>query len=180
MKSKIDRFNHILGGTGALMKKLVSAVLVAVVMFHSVAFAGLDSKKALYVGGTIPVTEGVEGKLDASDTTHLVFTPEKGGNYSLRYDTDTGLAYGQHAGRRVGATIALGVTTMGIGALPVLFSKKRRHYLTISFKNEEGKEQAVVFELGKDITRTMIATLQARTGQKVEYEDEEARKAGNK
>jgi hypothetical protein len=68
---------------------------------------------------------------------------------------------------------------MAVGVV-ALFSKKRRHYLTINFKNEEGKDQAVVFELGKDVTRTMIATLQARTGQKVEYEDDEARKAGNK
>jgi hypothetical protein len=161
--------------------KIVSSALVAVLLFHSFAFAGLDSKKAQYVGGTlIQVKEGVEGKLDASDSTHLVFSPDKGGNYSLRYDTVTDLAYGQHAGRRVGATVALGVTTMGIGALPILFSKKRRHYLTINFKNDEGKDQAVVFELGKDLTRSMLATLQARTGKKVEYEDEEARKSGNK
>jgi hypothetical protein len=153
--------------------KIVSSALVAVLLFHSFAFAGLDSKKAQYVGGTlIQVQEGVEGKLDASDPTNLVFRPDKGGNYSLRYDTVTDLAYGQHAGRRVGVAMAVGVVA--------LFSKKRRHYLTINFKNDEGKDQAVVFELGKDITRTMIATLQARTGKKVEYEDEEARKAGNK
>jgi hypothetical protein len=153
--------------------KWISALMAAILLINTTAaFAGLDSKKALYVGGTIPVTEGVEGKLDASDTTHLVFNPEKGGKYSLRYDTVTGLSYGQHAGRRVGVAMAVGVVA--------LFSKKRRHYLTINFKNEEGKDQAVVFELGKDVTRTMIATLQARTGQKVEYEDDEARKAGNK
>jgi hypothetical protein len=82
--------------------------------------------------------------------------------------------------RALGATIALGVTTMGIGALPILFSKKRRHYLTINFKGDEGKDQAAIFELGKDTTRTLLATLAARTGKTVEYEDDEARKSENK
>jgi hypothetical protein len=35
-----------------------------------------------------------------------------------------------------------------------------------------------VFELGKEIVRTTIVTLEARTGRKVEYEDDEARKSG--
>jgi hypothetical protein len=32
-----------------------------------------------------------------------------------------------------------------------LFSKKRNHYLTITYKDSSEKEQAAVFELGKDI-----------------------------
>ena len=72
------------------------------------------------------------------------------------------------------------MTTLGIGALPILFSKKRRHYLTLEFTNEQGMTQAAIFELGKDVTRTMLATLKARTGKEIEYEDEEARESGNK
>jgi hypothetical protein len=36
----------------------------------------------------------------------------------------------------------------------------------------------VVFELGKKIVRAALAALEARTGLRIEYEDEEARKAG--
>jgi hypothetical protein len=165
------------------MKKTISALLLAILLIPSAAFAGLGSKKAQYVGGTLTgYKEGIEGGLDASDSMKLVFQPDEGEvlSYAMPYANITGLAYGQHAGRRVGATIALGVTTMGIGALPVLFSKKRRHYLTLSFKNAEGKDEAIVFQLGKDVTRSMLATLQARTGKKVEYEEDEARKSGNK
>jgi hypothetical protein len=32
-------------------------------------------------------------------------------------------------------------------------------------------------ELGKDTVRTTLATLEARTGRKIEYQDEEARKS---
>jgi hypothetical protein len=44
---------------------------------------------ALYVGGTIPVKEGVEGKLDAADSTSLVFKPDNGGGYLLPYSKVT-------------------------------------------------------------------------------------------
>jgi hypothetical protein len=164
--------------------KWISALMAAILLINTTAaFAGLDSKKAQYVGGTVvSIIEGAEGSLDASGETQVVFRPDKkkGPSYSIPYSNVTALGYGQHAGRRVGATIALGVTTMGIGALPILFSKKRRHYLTINFKDNEGKDQAAIFELGKDTTRTLLATLAARTGKTVEYEDDEARKSGNK
>ena len=59
----------------------------------------------------------------------------------------------------------------------MLFSKKRKHYLTIEYK-DGGKAQAGVFEIGKDIVRTTLKVLETRSGQDVEYQDEEARKSG--
>jgi hypothetical protein len=35
-----------------------------------------------------------------------------------------------------------------------------------------------VLGLGKSVVRTTLATLEARTGNKVEYQDDEARKSG--
>jgi hypothetical protein len=58
-----------------------------------------------------------------------------------------------------------------------LFSKKRKHFLTIGFKDEGGKEQVAVIELGKDIVRTTLAIVQTRSGRSIEYQDEEARKS---
>jgi hypothetical protein len=46
------------------------------------------------------------------------------------------------------------------------------------FQDAAGKEQAVVFELGKDIVRTTLSILEARTGKKIQYQDDEARKSG--
>jgi hypothetical protein len=59
-----------------------------------------------------------------------------------------------------------------------LFSKKRKHYLTISYTDAAGKEQAGVFELGKDIVRPTLLIVQTRSGKKIAYQDEEARKSG--
>jgi hypothetical protein len=160
------------------MKKTISITMLIILLIPS-AFAGLGSKKAQYVGGTANLKEGAEGTLDASHKTNLVFK-EKNGDFTLPYSSVTALSYGQHAGRRIGAAIALSAATAGIYGLPMLFSKKRRHYLTVSYTTEPGKDEAVIFQLGKDVTRAMLATLQARTGKTVEYEDDEARKSGNK
>jgi hypothetical protein len=157
----------------------VSLALVVLLSLEP-AIAGLNSKKALYVGGTIStLTPNSEAVLDLSNDSMVRFQP-KGAQWEISYSSVTALAYGQHAGRRVGATVALGVTTLGIGALPMLFSKKRRHYVTIEYSDNEGKAQSAIFELGKDAIRTSLTVLQTRTGKKVEYEDEEARKSGTK
>jgi hypothetical protein len=160
--------------------KTISSFLLAALLLQQVAYAGIGSKKAQYVGGTLTIKEGAEGVLSTADTERLIFKVDKAESFSTPYARVTTILYGQHAGRRVGATIAWGITTLGIGALPILFSKKRRHYLTVNFTNDAGKEDAAVFQLGKDVIRTTLASLQARTGKKIEYEDEEARKSGNK
>lgn len=156
------------------MTRAVSVLLVFV-MFAELCFAGVGSNEAKYIGGTAPLAKDKEAALNVSDPTILSFA-----DWTLPYAKITALSYGQHAGRRVGTTVALGVTTLGIGALPVLFSKKRRHYLTVEYTDDKGAQQAAVFEVGKDAIRTVLKSLEVRTGKKMEYEDEEARKAGNK
>ena len=47
-----------------------------------------------------------------------------------------------------------------------------------ALKDAQDKQHAAVFELGKSVVRTTIATLEARTGKKVEFQDDEARKSG--
>lgn len=152
------------------MRKSVAVVMAVLFACELNLWAGLDSRKAMYVGGTVSsVKEQTEGVSSAKDEKVFTFT-YKGGALSIPYDRINDLEYGQKAGRRVGVAIA--VTWMA------LFSKKRKHYLTIGFKDENDKQQAAVFELGKDIVRVTLASLEARTGQKVDYQDDEARKSG--
>lgn len=156
------------------MKRTISVVLVCILAVETI-LAGVGAHKAVYIGGTATIKQGTEMVLDISNDKIVQFA-----DWQVPYEKITALSYGQHAGRRVGATVALGVTTLGIGALPILFSKKRRHYLTIEYTDDAGKGQAAIFEIGKDSIRTALKTLEVRSGKKVEYEDEEARKAGNK
>jgi len=132
------------------------------------AFAGLGSDKALYVGGTVSaLKEGTEGTMSTKDEKQLIFGYKKDQQFTIPYDRINSLEYGQKAGRRVGLAIA--VTPVA------LLSKKRRHYLTINYLDADDKQQAAVFELGKNIVRVTLSSLEARTGRKIEYQDEEAR-----
>jgi hypothetical protein len=58
----------------------------------------------------------------------------------------------------------------------LLLSKKRSHFLTVGFTDEQGKQQALVFQLDKNDVRAVLAGLEARTGLKVQHQDDEARK----
>ncbi|HEV2112589.1 MAG TPA: hypothetical protein VGR50_00490 [Terriglobales bacterium] len=152
------------------MKKAISLFCCVIFLLEPAAFAGLGSDKTAYLGGTInTIKEGTEGKSSAKDEKVFVFSYD-GGKLEIPYDQVNDLEYGQKAGRRLGVAIA--VTWMA------LFSKKRKHFLTIGYKDANDKQQAAVFELGKNIVRVTLASLEARTGRKVEYEDEEARNAG--
>ena len=149
-------------------KALITVLLVSLVVPE--LFAGLGSKKAQYVGGTMTeIKDGTEGTTSTRDNKVYTFSYE-GKSLSIPYDQVDSLEYGQKAGRRVGVAIA--ITPFA------LFSKKRKHFLTISWKDDNDMQQAAVFELGKDIVRTELATLEARTGRKIEYQDDEARHAG--
>ena len=151
------------------MKRFVSLMLLCLFTVET-TFAGLGDDKTAYVGGTEnQIKDGAEGKSSAKDDKNFVFE-YKGGALTIPYEQVNDLEYGQKAGRRVG--VAIFVSPLA------LFSKKRKHFLTVGWKDAQDKQHAAVFELGKSVVRTTIATLEARTGKKVEYQDDEARKSG--
>ena len=152
------------------MRRFIGLLLSCILFVDLVAFAGLGNDKTLYVGGTeTQVKDGTEGSSSAKDEKKFMFD-YKGGSLAIPYDQVNDLEYGQKAGRRLG--LALTISPW------LLFSKKRKHFLTVGWKDDHDKQHAAVFELGKAIIRTTIATLEARTGKKVEYQDDEARKSG--
>lgn len=151
------------------MKRFLAGALACLLIFAIATEAGLDSKKAMYVGGTVTtIKERTEGASSTNDEKVFVFT-YKGGELKIPYDRVNDLEYGQKAGRRLG--LALTISPW------LLLSKKRKHFLTVGYQDENDKQQAAVFELGKDIVRTTLASMEARTGKKIDYQDEEARKS---
>jgi hypothetical protein len=152
------------------MKRGIAAALAVLFVISIPAEAGMNSKKLLYVGGTITsIKEQTEGDSSTADEKAFLFT-YKDGKLAIPYDRINDLEYGQKAGRRIGLAIAISPW--------LLLSKKRKHFLTIGYKDENDKQQAGVFELGKDIVRTTLASMEARTGKKIDYQDDEARKSG--
>lgn len=123
-----------------------------------------------YLGGTLAqFARGSDGALDAIDQDYFVFWTRKQ-NLRVPYPRINMLEYGQKVGRRVAMAVL-------ISPMFVL-SKKRQHYLTLGYQDDDGKQQALVFRVDKSDIRTVLVTLEARTGLKVQYQDEDARRAG--
>jgi hypothetical protein len=143
--------------------------LLMVLAAGAAAGAG-DGAEADYIGGTVAdLRPGTSGRALTTDPGAFVFTA-KGITIRVPYDRINLIEYGQKVDRRLAEAIL-------ISPLMIL-SKKRRHYLTVGFENEAGQQQAMLFRVGKDGIRAMLVSLEARTGRKVTYQDEEARKAG--
>ena len=157
--------------TGKGVKRLrpVAAALI-LVLVASAVLSAVDGNKAAYIGGTLTsVKEKSEGSFSTQSPTEAVFNVKNQPPVSIPYSSIESLEYGQKAGRRV--AVAVLVSPLA------LFSKKRNHYLTISYKDKGGADQAAVFELGKDIVRTTLAVLELRSKKPIEYQDDEARQS---
>lgn len=154
------------------MQRSIFSVAAIIVLVAHTGLLAVDSKKAQYIGGTVgTIKENSDGRLSTSNEEFVTFTADrKGVLLHIPYTAISELEYGQKAGRRVGMAILISPLA--------LFSKKRKHYLTISYKDAAGKDQAAVFELGKDIVRITLKIVETRSGKDIQYQDDEARKSG--
>ena len=136
----------------------------------ALAFESTTGSRVSYLGGTLAqFPQGSNGALDAIDQEYFVFWTQKQ-NLRVPYSKVNLIEYGQKVGRRVAMAVM-------ISPLFVL-SKKRQHFLTLGYEDEQGRQQALVFRVDKSDIRTVLVTLEAQTGLKVQYQDEDARRGG--
>lgn len=131
--------------------------------------SGEDGAKAEYIGGTATLPGRADGSIRTTDSEFLEFQMKRA-EVRVPYDRINLLEYGQKVNRRY----ALAVLVSPV----LLLSKKRQHYLTIGYSDAEGRQQALVFKIEKGRIRSVLVALEARTGLKVQFQDDEARKAG--
>lgn len=163
------------------MNKIIKllALVQMLVLLLGVSSVNAASDDASYYGGTLATFKDskkeVKGRLVTTDETNLQFFYGKNNSQvvAIPYASFIDMEYGQKSGRRVGAAVA---TTLLLGPLGLLtlFSKKQDHFLTLGFKDSEGKEQVAIFKLNKDMVRTSLPILEARSGKKVEYQSKGA------
>ena len=124
-----------------------------------------------YVGGTAPqLAGGMQGSIVLADDRYLAFYAGKV-QMRVAYERVDLVEYGQQVDRRLALALVIS---------PVfLLSKSRKHFLTIGYSGEDGKHQALVFRVDKNSIRSTLAGLEARTGLRIQYQDEQARKARN-
>ena len=125
--------------------------------------------RAELVGGTVSAAPSKSGgRIDLADSEALVFrTGAK--EFRVAFSRIESLEYGQNVSRRYAAAVLISPM--------LLLSKERKHFVTVGFVDAEGARQVLVFRIGKNDIRTVLASLEARSGRRIEYQDDDARKA---
>jgi len=133
------------------------------------AAAANGGVRAQFIGGTVPgLASKSSASLDLTGSDVLIFSS---GSHELRIDYHkiNTLEYGQTVSRRYAAAVLISPV--------LLLSKARKHFVTVGYVDADGNQQALVFRVDKSDIRTVLASLEARTGRRVEFQDEEARKS---
>ena len=132
--------------------------------------AGDSGGRAQCVGGTVAGLPGkTGGNINTTDGEALLFRTKQT-TVRIPYTKINTLEYGQRVNRRYAEAILISPL--------LLLAKRRKHYLTVGFTDEQGQQQALVFEVSKRAVRPVLVSLEAKTGRKIEFQDEDARKAG--
>jgi hypothetical protein len=132
--------------------------------------AGQEGERANYIGGTRPdIPIHTNGYIQTVDETYFVFLA-KHMKVRIPYERINLLEYGQKVDRRYLPAVVISPL--------FLLAKKREHFLTIGFQDNDGHQEALIFRIDKNDIRATLVSLEARTGQQVQYQDGEAREAG--
>src|SRR5262245_50952673 len=132
--------------------------------------AGDSGGRARYVGGTVAgLPSKSEGNISMTDEEILLFR-SKQATVRVPYNKINTIEYGQRVNRRYAEAVLISPL--------LLLAKKRKHFLTVGYTDDQGHQQALVFQVSKGAVRSLLVGLEARTGRKVEFQDDEARKAG--
>jgi hypothetical protein len=135
-----------------------------------IALSGGNGSRAEYLGGTrADIPQNSSGEIRLSDQVYFIFISKKT-EVKIPYERINLIEYGQKVSRRYISAVLLSPL--------LLTAKKRQHFLTVGFQDNDGNQQAMVFRVDKNDIRMTLVALEARTGQRVEYQDEEARIAG--
>jgi hypothetical protein len=133
----------------------------------AMAVAARTGSRVEYIGGTrgdIPPNNN--GEIRVTNETYFVFV-SKHTEVKIPYERINMLEYGQKIDRHFIAAALISPIFM--------VAKKREHFLTVGFENDNGHQEAMVFRVNKDDLRLTLVTLEARTGQEVKFQNEEAR-----
>ena len=144
------------------MKKILAMFLC--IIFPVSAYAGDNSYKIAYDGGSIPnIKAGTDLKLFL-DGNNIRIVKDKVEITVIPASAVTEISYGQDVHRRVGAAIGLAVFSLGLGALLAL-SKSKKHFVGLTW-DDGGKKGGCAFQADKNDYRGLLAGLEGITGKK--------------
>jgi len=144
------------------MKRLLAAALS--IILPIVAFAGDNSYKVIYDGGSVPATKAGTDLRMYIESGQVRFVKDKKDLLTVPASAITEISYGQDVHRRVGTAVAVGVFTLGVGAL-VALSKSKKHFVGLTWANGDQKG-GLAMQCDKTEYRVILAGLEGITGRK--------------
>jgi hypothetical protein len=144
------------------MKRLVAIILCLI--FPAIAFAGDNSYKINYDGGSIQNAKAGTSMKLYIEGTNIRIVKDKTDVAVVPAAAITEISYGQDVHRRVGAAIGVAVVSLGIGALLAL-TKSKKHYIGLTW-DDGGKKGGLAFQADKSDYRGLLAGLEGVTGKK--------------
>ena len=134
------------------MKRFLSTLSFFLLL--SLSASALEDGHAKYVGGTVPSLAAVTiGRLDTTSQTSLIFL-HAGSKLEIPYASLESYEYSKEVTWHVGVLPAIAIRLFKV--------RQRRHFFRFSYRDSSNVLQAAVFEVPKQMPRTLQAVLQTR------------------
>lgn len=127
-------------------------------------FAADNSYKVTYDGGSITDYKPGTGMKMYIESNQIRFVKDNVDVAKIPASAVTEISYGQDVHRRVGTAVAVGVFTLGIGALTAL-SKSKKHFVGLTWADGD-KKGGLAMQCDKNDYRGILAGLEGITGKK--------------
>jgi CxxC motif-containing protein (DUF1111 family) len=140
---------------------ILSALLIVLPITMSARDNGYTVK---YDGGSVPdVKSGSDLRLYI-DANQIRLVKGKNELMTIPANAITEVSYGQDVHRRVGTAVAVGIFTLGLGALTAL-SKSKKHFVGLTWANGDQKG-GFAMQCDKGEYRGILAGIEGITGKK--------------
>ncbi len=144
------------------MKHVLAAVLC--IAMPIAMFASENGYKVTYDGGSLPDAKAGTGMKIHIETNQVRFTRDKADVVTIPASAITEISYGQDVHRRIGTAVAVGVFTLGVGAL-IALSKSKKHYIGLIWADGD-KKGGLALQCDKNDYRGILAGLEGVSGKK--------------
>jgi hypothetical protein len=129
------------------------SVVVFLIVFATSAFA-VSGNEVMYVAGSVSALKAGEiGTFDVSPPKGLVFIGSAD-KLSIPYDGIKRVEYRREVAHHLGVAPAI--------VVGLVKRRERKHFLTVTYVDEAGEQQAGVFEVSKQAPQGLLAILAAR------------------
>jgi hypothetical protein len=136
------------------MRRIVTFGLLLLV---SLTASALTEGQVLYVGGTVPgLGVNAVGRLDLVSETSLTFE-SSGGKLTIPYSAIESFEYSREVTRHLGVLPAI--------AVGLVKQRQHRHFFRIAYRDQTQVSHVALFEVPKQMPRTLQAVLNARVPQ---------------